>query len=63
MVDVRRDVLWPPHCLTPMTANRNTKVRSFKSSEHIRMKVDGPYFEGSAKKASSVEGSAKKPHQ
>ena len=23
-------------------ANKNTKVRSFKSSEHIRMKVDGP---------------------
>ena len=29
-------------------------VRSFKSSEHIRKEVDGPYFEVSAKKASSV---------
>ena len=29
-------------------------MRSFKSSEHIRKKVDGPYFEVSAKKASSV---------
>ena len=35
-------------------ANKNTKARSFKSKEHIRMKVDGPYFEVSAKKASSV---------
>ena len=34
--------------------NKNTKVRSFESSKHIRMKVDGPYFEISAKKASSV---------
>ena len=32
----------------------NTNVRSFKSNEHIRKKVDGPYFEVSAKKASSV---------
>ena len=34
--------------------NKNTKVRSCKSNEHIRKKVDGPYFEVSAKKASSV---------
>ena len=33
---------------------KNTKVRSFKSSKHIRKKVDGPYFEISAKKALSV---------
>ena len=32
------------------TANRNTKVRSFKSNEHIRKKVDGPFFDVSAKK-------------
>ena len=32
------------------SANKNTKVRSFKSNEHIRKKVDGPYFEVSAKK-------------
>ena len=30
------------------------EVRSFKSSEHIRKEVGGPYFEVSAKKASSV---------
>ena len=35
-------------------ANKNIKVRSFKSNEHIRKKVDGPYFEVLAKKASSV---------
>ena len=29
--------------------NKITKVRSFKSSEYSRMKVDGPYFEVSAK--------------
>ena len=34
--------------------NLNTKVRSFKSNEHIRKKVGGPYFEVSAKKALSV---------
>ena len=47
------------HCLNVFRtygsiANKNTKVRSFKSSEYIRKKVDGPYFEVSAKKASSV---------
>ena len=30
------------------------EVHSFKSSEHIRKEVDGPYFEVSAKTASSV---------
>ena len=30
--------------------NKNTKVRSFKSSEHIRKKVNGPYFEVAARK-------------
>ena len=34
--------------------DKNTKVRSFKSIEHIRKKVDGPYFEVSAIKALSV---------
>ena len=33
-----------------MLENTNTKVRSFKSNEHIHKKVDGPYFEVSAKK-------------
>ena len=52
MVDGRGDVLRPPHCTTPVAvkANKNTKVHSFKSSEHIRKKVDGLYFEVSAKK-------------
>ena len=52
MVGVRGDILRPAHCTTPaaVKANENTEVRSFKSSEHIRMKVDGPYFEVSAKK-------------
>ena len=40
--------------LTIFVNNKNKKVRSFKSNEHIRKKVDGPYFEVSAKKASSV---------
>ena len=30
-------------------ANKNTKVRSFKSNEHIRKKVDELYSEVSAK--------------
>ena len=54
MVDVRGDVLRPPHCTTQAAVksnkNKNTKVRFFKSNEHIRKKVDGPYFEFSAKK-------------
>ena len=56
MVDVRGDVLRSPHFTTPaaVKANKNTKVRSFKSSEENRKKVDGPYFEVSAKKVSSV---------
>ena len=56
MADVRGDVLRPPHYTTPaaVKANKNTKVRSFVSNEHIRNKVDGPYYEVSAKKASSV---------
>ena len=39
---------------TVKVVNKNTKECSFKSSEHISKKVDGPYFEVSAKKASSV---------
>ena len=34
--------------------DKNTKVRSFKSNEHICKKADGPSFEVSANKASSV---------
>ena len=56
MVDVRGDVLQPPHCTTSaeVKVNKNTKVRSFKSNDHIRNTVDGPHFEVSATKASSV---------
>ena len=55
MVDVWGDVLRPPQCTTPaaVKANKNTKVCSFNSKEHIRKKVDGP----------NLEVSAKKPHQ
>ena len=53
MVNVRGAVLRLPHCTSPaaLKANENTKVRSFKSKEHIRKKVGGLYFEVSAKKA------------
>ena len=56
MVDVRGEIFRPPHCTTPaaVNANKYTKVRSFKSNEHIRKKVDRPYSEVPAKKASSV---------
>ena len=44
MADVRGDFLGPPHGTTPaaVIANKN-KLRSFKSSEHIYEKMDGPY--------------------
>ena len=44
MDDVRGDFLGPPHGTTPaaVIANKN-KLRSFKSSEHINEKMDGPY--------------------
>ena len=41
--------------MAELRLNKNTKVRSFKSNEHLRKKVDGPYFEVSAKKASSMK--------
>ena len=34
--------------------NKNTKIRSFKSNEHILKKVDGPYYAVSNKKFASV---------
>ena len=54
MVDVQGDVLQLPHCTTPaaVKANKNTRVRSFKSNENICKKVDGPYSKVSAKKVS-----------
>ena len=44
MDHVRGDFLGPPHDTTPaaVIGNKN-KVRSFKSSEHINEKEDGPY--------------------
>ena len=43
MDDVRGDFLGPPHGTTPASVIANKKMRSFKSSEHINEKVDGPY--------------------
>ena len=52
MVDVPGDLLRLPHCTTSsaVKADKNTKVHSFKSSEYSHKKVDGPFFEVSAKK-------------
>ena len=56
MVDVRGDVLRPPHGTTPAAVKSNIKseMRSFKSNENIHKKEDGPYYVVSANKASSV---------
>ena len=44
MDDVRGDFLGPPHGTTPAAVIANKiKLRSFKSSEHIFEKGDGPY--------------------
>ena len=44
MDDVRGDFLGPPHGTTPAAVIADkTKLRSFKSSEHIHEKSDGPY--------------------
>ena len=44
MDDVRGDFLGPPHGTTPAAVIGNKiKLRSFKSSEHINGKGDGPY--------------------
>ena len=45
MDDVRGDFLGPPHGTTPaaVIANKKLKLRSFKRSEHINEKGDGPY--------------------
>ena len=55
MVDVRRDVLRPPHCTTPaaVNANKNQKWDPL-SNENIHKKEDGSYYVVSATKASSV---------
>ena len=56
MVDVRGDVLWPPHGTTPAAVKSNIKpeMRSFKSNENIHKKEGGSYYVVSANKASSV---------
>ena len=38
MVDVRGDILRPPHCTTPaaVKANKNKKMSSCKSNENIQ---------------------------
>ena len=44
MDDVRGDFLRPPHGTSPAAVIANKiKLRSFKSSEYINEKVDGPY--------------------
>ena len=47
MVDVRGDVLRPPHGTTPaaVKANKNKKMSSFKKNENIYNKEDEPYYE------------------
>ena len=56
MINVRGDVLWPPHGTTPaaVKSNKNKKMRSFKSSENIHKKEGGSYYVVSINKASSV---------
>ena len=56
MVDVRGDVLRPPHGTTPVAvkANKIQKLSSFKSNENIHKREDGSYYVVSANKASSV---------
>ena len=46
MVDVRGDVLRPPHGTTPATVTSNIKseMRSFKSNENIHKKEGGSYY-------------------
>ena len=43
MDDVQGDILGPQHCTTPaaVITNKN-KLRSFKGSEHINEKRNGP---------------------
>ena len=58
MVDVRGDVLRPPHGTTPaaVKAIKIQKLSSFKSNENIHKREDGSgsYYVVSANKASSV---------
>ena len=56
MVDVRGDVLRPPHGTTPaaVKSNKISEMRSFKSNENIHKKEGGSYYVVSANKASSL---------
>ena len=56
MVDIRGDVLRPPHGTTPAAEKSNIKseMRVFKSNENIHKKKGGSYYVVSANKASSV---------
>ena len=51
MVDVRGDVIRPPHGTTPaaVKANKIQKLSSFKSNENIHKREDGSYYVVSAK--------------
>ena len=55
MVDVRGDVLRPPHGTTPaaVKANKIQKLSSFKSNENIHKREDGSYYVVSANKDSN----------
>ena len=46
MVDIRGDVLRPPHCKTPaaVKANKSKNMSSFKSNENIHKKEDGSFY-------------------
>ena len=46
MVDVRGDVLRPPHGTTPAAVKSNIKseMKSFKSNENIHKKEGGSYY-------------------
>ena len=56
MVDVRGDVLRPPHGTTSaaVKSNKKSEMRSFKSNENIHKKEGGSYYVVSANKTSSV---------
>ena len=53
MIDVRGDVLRPPHGTTPAAVKSNIKSEN-KSNENIHKKEGGSYYVVSANKASSV---------
>ena len=40
MVDLRGDVLRPPHCTKPAAVKANKKMSSFKSNENIHKKEE-----------------------